>query len=697
MSASNQQAERAQRTQQACKRCRSRKSRCDAGRPSCSSCLSQGHECVYDVAPRRRGPGRNKEYVRALEERLSKMESTLQHAGISQPETAPSPSTADTQPATNVTGLAPDVPDSQVPSNPKSTPADAAELGQETEVLFPDLGVMSELHARMPLVGAIRRWMSTPQPKFTGPTFVRRCYTAGLQRHEAITLWLPLVDHVTETFPALNLADFLPRYGGLSATDGRSGADELFESAAGWAYANACIALGASLKCLNESCFLMHRPIWSFFMNAFEALPELLARGDDAIAVNAIVAMAIWMQGTLFTSLAISLASSASAMSIRLGFQRGACSKLTGEGSRIQDCVFWSTYILDKSMSILHGVPPMISDDDIEIDLPETRGTDVPWFRLRAQLARIEAQVSRRLYTAKSLKLDGGQIFQTILDCEVLLDGWKSSLPGTLDDDIVDGISDADSLQGDKLDVFLVFNNCLLLTHWALRHSSEDGPIALRVERTQSHLDPILHVDVPRSRHCLLRSRSAAQAVIRIYCTYREPPFTFLWRNLAYPLCAVLVLITDILDEPATAQAIKLLQATRSFSRFLQRFEREERCSLNQVLRSCATLQRTAQLAVQEAHEGSVVESPLVITPGTPRSTPREDAETLHSILRSATNPMYLAQGLLGNQPNRDQALYTKLAELLGCPAHENPTGIPLGSEVLWPPTYGLSLAPDAR
>ncbi|KAG7149955.1 ABC-transporter-regulating transcription factor like protein [Verticillium longisporum] len=486
MSASNQQAERAHRTQQACKRCRSRKSRCDAGRPSCSSCLSQGHECVYDVAPRRRGPGRNqghecvydvaprrrgpgrnKEYVRALEERLSKMESTLQHAGISQPETAPSPSTADTQPATNVTGLAPDVPDSQVPSNPKSTPADAAELGQETEVLFPDLGVMSELHARMPLVGAIRRWMSTPQPKFTGPTFVRRCYTAGLQRHDAITLWLPLADHVAETFPALNLADFLPRYGGLSATDGRSGADELFESAAGWAYANVCIALGASLKCLNESCFLMHRPIWSFFMNAFEALPELLTRGDDAIAVNAIVAMAIWMQGTLFTSLAISLASSASAMSIRLGFHRGAESKHTGGGNRKQDCVFWSTYVLDKSMSILHGVPPMISDEDIEIDLPETQGTDVPWFRLRAQLAQIEAQISRRLYTAKSLKLDGGQTFQTILDCEVLLDGWKNSLPGTLDDDIVDGISDGDSLQGDKLDVFLGFNNCLLLTHWA--------------------------------------------------------------------------------------------------------------------------------------------------------------------------------------------------------------------------------------
>ncbi|KAG7107566.1 ABC-transporter-regulating transcription factor like protein [Verticillium longisporum] len=605
MSASNQQAERAHRTQQACKRCRSRKSRCDAGRPSCSSCLSQGHECVYDVAPRRRGPGRNKEYD---------------------------------------------------PSNPKSTPADAAEPEQETEVL----------------------WMSTPQPKFTGPTFVRRCYTAGLQRHDAITLWLPLADHVAETFPALNLADFLPRYGG-------------------WAYANVCIALGASLKCLNESCFLMHRPIWSFFMNAFEALPELLTRGDDAIAVNAIVAMAIWMQGTLFTSLAISLASSASAMSIRLGFHRGAESKHTGGGNRKQDCVFWSTYVLDKSMSILHGVPPMISDEDIEIDLPETQGTDVPWFRLRAQLAQIEAQISRRLYTAKSLKLDGGQTFQTILDCEVLLDGWKNSLPGTLDDDIVDGISDGDSLQGDKLDVFLGFNNCLLLTHWALRHSSEDGPIALRVERTQSHLDPILHYDVPRSRHCLLRSRSAAQAVIRIYCTYKEPAFTFLWRNLAYPLCAVLVLITGVLDEPATAQAIKLLQATRSFSRFLQRFEREERCSLNRVLRSCATLQRTAQLVVQEAHEGSAVESPLVITPGTPRSTPREDAETLHSILRSATNPMYLAQGLLGNQPNRDQALYTKLAELLGCPAHENPTGIPLGSEVLWPPTYGLSLAPDAR
>ncbi|KAJ7090726.1 hypothetical protein B0H15DRAFT_778610 [Mycena belliarum] len=40
----------------ACRPCRGRKIRCDSNRPACNNCVRRKNECIYDTAPRRRGP-----------------------------------------------------------------------------------------------------------------------------------------------------------------------------------------------------------------------------------------------------------------------------------------------------------------------------------------------------------------------------------------------------------------------------------------------------------------------------------------------------------------------------------------------------------------------------------------------------------------------------------------------------------------
>ncbi|KAJ7025786.1 hypothetical protein C8F04DRAFT_1127074 [Mycena alexandri] len=40
----------------ACRPCRGRKIKCDSNRPSCNNCVRRKNECVYDAAPKRRGP-----------------------------------------------------------------------------------------------------------------------------------------------------------------------------------------------------------------------------------------------------------------------------------------------------------------------------------------------------------------------------------------------------------------------------------------------------------------------------------------------------------------------------------------------------------------------------------------------------------------------------------------------------------------
>ena len=59
----------------ACMICRRRKLKCDGVRPSCSTCSRLGHSCAYDEVRRKSGPKRG--YVKALEERLSRMPTRL--------------------------------------------------------------------------------------------------------------------------------------------------------------------------------------------------------------------------------------------------------------------------------------------------------------------------------------------------------------------------------------------------------------------------------------------------------------------------------------------------------------------------------------------------------------------------------------------------------------------------------------------
>ncbi|KAL1838204.1 hypothetical protein VTJ49DRAFT_2931 [Mycothermus thermophilus] len=69
----------------ACLQCRARKRACDAKRPKCSQCeapTASGipRECTYPASVKRRGPGKSKQRMVALENRLRELESTLQQS-----------------------------------------------------------------------------------------------------------------------------------------------------------------------------------------------------------------------------------------------------------------------------------------------------------------------------------------------------------------------------------------------------------------------------------------------------------------------------------------------------------------------------------------------------------------------------------------------------------------------------------------
>ncbi|KAH7203100.1 fungal-specific transcription factor domain-containing protein [Fusarium redolens] len=95
--------------------------------------------------------------------------------------------------------------------------------------------------------------------------------------------------------------------------------------------------------------------------------------------------------------------------------------------------VWWSVYILDRLLSSKIGLPPLISDDDISVDLPSNSPAltsedfgDHSYFLAVVRLAKIAGNISRSLYVRTPQR---GTFLQRVARIQEELDHWKEELP----------------------------------------------------------------------------------------------------------------------------------------------------------------------------------------------------------------------------------------------------------------------------
>jgi proline utilization trans-activator len=95
--------------------------------------------------------------------------------------------------------------------------------------------------------------------------------------------------------------------------------------------------------------------------------------------------------------------------------------------------VWWSVYILDRLLSSKIGLPPLISDDDISVDLPSNSHAltsedfgDHSYFLAVVRLAKIAGNISRSLYVRTPQR---GTFLQRVARIQEELDHWKEELP----------------------------------------------------------------------------------------------------------------------------------------------------------------------------------------------------------------------------------------------------------------------------
>ncbi|GLB04157.1 hypothetical protein AtubIFM57258_009873 [Aspergillus tubingensis] len=148
--------------------------------------------------------------------------------------------------------------------------------------------------------------------------------------------------------------------------------------------------------------------------NALNAVVDVFLQNTDIAAVQGLLGLALYFQGTpnpqalfMFAAAAMRLA-----QSIGLHRENGAGASPEAEHRRR---VYWIAFILDSDISIRVGRPPVQDIEDYDTHLPTENpsdgrgiltidGTRMNYLRLLAQLAQIQRLVYKKLYTPLSAR-----------------------------------------------------------------------------------------------------------------------------------------------------------------------------------------------------------------------------------------------------------------------------------------------------
>ena len=206
-----------------------------------------------------------------------------------------------------------------------------------------------------------------------------------------------------------------------------------------WACLNVVLALTSQFQHgtaqdMKEDC-----EIWSYFKTAFAVVGQLMTMHVTLWSVQALLGMALVIQGTPDQGPVSLLVSAAMKLAHRMGLHK-RCQNPNISASEIEERkrVFWIAYSLDKDLSLRMGQPSAQDDDDMDVELPSEIDsslmypgelTGINFFNFRARLAMIQGQIYKRLYSVKATKKAVPERVVAATELEAMLQSWRASVP----------------------------------------------------------------------------------------------------------------------------------------------------------------------------------------------------------------------------------------------------------------------------
>ncbi|PLN81565.1 hypothetical protein BDW42DRAFT_168561 [Aspergillus taichungensis] len=658
------------RTSNACVQCQRKKKRCDGRVPRCTLCTERQLACTYRGV-RYRGRGKTRLHLEKLEARLGELETSLRHSMTSVGSASNERSIvgADQNGAQSTPSDRLDSPDSEA-SQPKGRSDDPGQnqtaLRDRFFTVFP----------AQPTAETLR--LEANHGAFTSPIFIQLPPKSHLQ-----TLFEVALGELNYQVPFFDIPLLLTLLDEHFAHPTVPRGDHPQR----WAMLNTAVAVAIQLRTAKGSEDAMMQLSWAFFKNAFSMYPAITLRGTDILALEALLAMALYMQGSSDLRTTSVLVCAAARLSLTLGLHRTTYySGLDPAAASRSRRAFWASYILDRDMSVRTGLPSTFDHEAISFQLDlvgpgsHNLGMDASASTLiqsQVQLAMIESTVAKRLFSTSTSEKNVHQLMNIVAELDSQLITWKASLPLYLRADHI----------GRSTATATIAKEPIILLHLAYYSTH------CEIHSFAAHLD---HQDT-RSTTWQVKSAGIAQisaaseTIHLLQCLSRQEQPGYLWHILFYAMAACITLVTVVLESPMDFQA-RLCAERRigDFVDFLRALLRDGILHVQAVLDLCCELEKLVRSTGSNVANADGTWSS--VSPSNGIMPPDLDTWTQHiqSPIHIRTSSMQLASGLLGNIPNLCSIAAATFSNLV--PGVQiSPVSSLLAPPSLDPGTYGFA------
>ncbi|KAJ5712280.1 hypothetical protein N7493_008748 [Penicillium malachiteum] len=457
------------RPAKACNTCRRKKVKCDGKRPTCSSCMIFNLPCGFEDAGKNSSRTR-KTYVEELEQRIKDMEDQLQQ--LRQSEKSPRQTTQDCQsPGIAASPIRNDrvdhaepraeghilpgskSPDDEVPQSERETcnpPSYFLRMHDGKMRFFGasaglDVHNSEEANRRMPKKSNVgwecvarrsaSKWPLTNWiPRILQDSFEYRTTLPLPPREATLTLVTEFLTNFNHTVPLVDdtsLRRLVEKQFSWNPDD----------SPSSWVLLNVVIAFSyreraqASFDASGD----WQRSL-GHVRNALNVLVDLFMCNADLAAVQGLLGLALYFQGTPNAQAQFMLAASAMRLSHSIGLHRNATSGFTPAEIEERRRTFWISFILDAEISLRVGRPPVQDMEDYNTPLPaksphdgrgiiSINGISINFFRLLAEFATLQRRTYRCIVSAVMSRQSKETALKSAQACEEGLLSWRSSIP----------------------------------------------------------------------------------------------------------------------------------------------------------------------------------------------------------------------------------------------------------------------------
>ncbi|RDA95831.1 hypothetical protein CP533_5086 [Ophiocordyceps camponoti-saundersi (nom. inval.)] len=662
------------RIARACDMCRKKKIKCDGKLPACTHCINYKTDCVFTQVEKKRSPPKGAKYIEGLENRLGRMEHLLKLSGllsqddngatdlgelekrltektrqaslaaVSSP-TSPSQGTSGqdgngSTPHSALTSPDPGKETHRIDDKSKSAMStDENQVEGEVEALsemmcslvtnqsgetryigsssgfsiFSPRGIQwvnektgdesfSEMISEVSVDD--HKWTNW-KPEVFGDLFQRRVFRPLPPKPEALSLLKDYFENFNCMFPLFHQPTFMHLVE-------RQYSPDPYQGSGWWASLNCVLAIANRLRVMSNLVPQEEdEKAWAYLKNAMAVFPELTMRNTDLLSVQALLGMALFMQGTPNPQPTSLLVATAIRLAHNIGLhKRGTGFNLNPIEIEQRKRVFWIAYMLDKDLCLRSGRPAAQDDDDMNVDLPDADPIDnignIPLadgkgkmnlFRVICEFTVIESNVYKRLYSTRATKQSDGELLNTIGELDQELEEWKDKIPIDFRPEHEIKASHTPLILHVVM-LHFTYYNCLTTIH---RMSIHHGYWTSRLSNYAIQGLNARPLN-PRVFSSAALCTAAARASISLLKYIPQGDFSCVWLILYFPVSALMTLFGNILQNPLDPRAKSDTRLMNLVVNFLSMLGQEaEQGGVHRMLGVCSEFVRIAKVVIDKA------------------------------------------------------------------------------------------------